>query len=69
LLPCLNAPLAGLVTPNTLVRVLNVVTMPACRGKAQHFWVKHRQGLQSMLTIAEPPAARFKASPTGKECC
>lgn len=28
--PCLNAPLLGLVTPNTLVRVLKVVTMPAC---------------------------------------
>lgn len=31
LLPCLNAPLAGFVTPSTLVRVLSVVTMPACR--------------------------------------
>lgn len=28
--PCLNAPLVGLVTPSTLVRVLRVVTMPAC---------------------------------------
>jgi len=33
-LPCLKAPLVGLVTPSTLVRVLRVVTMPACMNNS-----------------------------------
>jgi hypothetical protein len=52
LLPCLNAPLAGFVTPSTLVRVLSVVTMPACM--ALHNRIKHVQGgcnLQEALFV------------------